>query len=58
MSTHFPIIVAKIVLVRVSVTSVTSVTPLNESFDRKNIGYDLINNPYVSIYESVYTIDI
>jgi hypothetical protein len=44
--------VAKIVLVRVSVTSVTSV---NDSFDRKNsnIGYDLINNPYVSIYESV-----
>jgi hypothetical protein len=46
---HFTITVANIVLVRVSVTSV------NESFDRKisNIGYDLINNPYVSIYESV-----
>jgi hypothetical protein len=30
---------------------VTSVT----SFDRKNsnVGYDLINNPYVSIYENV-----
>jgi hypothetical protein len=38
--------------VRVSVTSVTSA---NESFDRKNsnIGYDLINNPYVSIHERV-----
>jgi hypothetical protein len=45
----FTITVSKIVLVRFSVTSA------NESFDRKisNIGDDLINNPYVSIYESV-----